>query len=723
MPRRELIVASGPLNQYLQQLRRVLHRPACRAMPDGDLLARFVEHRDEAAFEVLVWRYGPMVLSLGYRLLGNGHDAEDVLQATFLAFARKAGTIGRQEAVGGWLYRVAFRVALRARSRASKRRTEELNLQNLAVNDPDTANQALRLVLDEAIQELPEKERNVIILYYLQGKTSAEVAAELGCPLGTVTSRLSRARERLRRLAANRGVPLSAGLFATTLAQSGVLAEVPAAIVGPIVKGGVVYALGNLPHASLISAKVFTLAEGALRAMAITNLKVGAAMLVGGMALVAALATYPVIAGHEPDHAAKLQFVGQAPDVREAPRSQEEAPAGGMPGMPGLPGVQVQSVGHAPEVQEAPGSQEKAPDDAAPKSGEPLADDPRIIEVIKEAGGQMAFYEGAMSKCVMTVTFDEKKGSDERLNLVKELKRVRCVNMRGRGFTNAGVKLLMNVKTLRTVGFLNCAIDDMGLAELKACSSLERLYLNFLPASGDGLKELKGLPLKDLWVDCYPGTSSFNDHGMQQLKNFPTLRTVHILNAAISDVGMESLSGLLNLRDLMLASHKITDRGLVSLKPLAKGKLQHLQIDSTSVTDDGLDHLKGLTELRTLVLGQTQIDDNGLTRLSGMTHLADLGLYNSRVTDAGLAQLKSLSGTLRTLSLGGTKVTDAGLKEINAFRNLWGLYLDNTNITDAGLEHLKEMPSLERIHLTDTRVTDAGVAALRKALPKLHVER
>src|SRR6516225_5423985 len=105
-------MAHGELNLVLAHLRRLFLEPDS-GVGDGTLLERFVRQRDEAAFEVLVWRHGPMVLALARRLLGNSHDAEDVLQATFLTLVRKAGTIGKLDSVASWLYKVGSRNALR----------------------------------------------------------------------------------------------------------------------------------------------------------------------------------------------------------------------------------------------------------------------------------------------------------------------------------------------------------------------------------------------------------------------------------------------------------------------------------------------------------------------------------------------------------------------------------------------------------------------------------
>src|SRR4051794_14253032 len=92
-------------------LRRLFRSPAWAAghegVADAALLERFARDRDEAAFELLLRRHGPMVLAACRRLLGDEDDAEDAFQAAFLALARKAGSLARREAVAAWLYRVA----------------------------------------------------------------------------------------------------------------------------------------------------------------------------------------------------------------------------------------------------------------------------------------------------------------------------------------------------------------------------------------------------------------------------------------------------------------------------------------------------------------------------------------------------------------------------------------------------------------------------------------
>src|SRR5438874_152609 len=118
-------MANEALRTLLQHLRRVANVRGPDRPTDAELLERFAVARDQAAFEVLVWRHGPMVLNLCQRLLGQEHDAEDAFQATFLALVRKAGSIVKQEAVASWLYKVAYRVALEAHARSAKRAQRE----------------------------------------------------------------------------------------------------------------------------------------------------------------------------------------------------------------------------------------------------------------------------------------------------------------------------------------------------------------------------------------------------------------------------------------------------------------------------------------------------------------------------------------------------------------------------------------------------------------------
>ena len=215
-------MSRGQLSGVIRYLRKVAGAADPEAPSDGYLLERFVTRRDEAAYDALVRRHGPMVLGTCHRILNNVHDAEDAFQATFLVLARKAGAIANRESVASWLHRIAASTAPRAKAEAARRHAHEGPITDMpAAADAvaDLAWQELRPVLDEELNRLSKKYRGPVVLCYLQEKTYAQAAQILGLPEGTVSSRLARARDVLRKRLSRRGLALSSGLLATLLSQ------------------------------------------------------------------------------------------------------------------------------------------------------------------------------------------------------------------------------------------------------------------------------------------------------------------------------------------------------------------------------------------------------------------------------------------------------------------------------------------------------------------------
>src|SRR5438105_15930868 len=124
-------MARHPISKIINHFRHTLQPQDAAAGGDAQLLERFIELRDEAAFEALVRRHGPMVLGVCRRILHNLHSAEDAFQATFLVLARKALSIRRRDLVASWLYGVAFQTALRARESAARRNAREKQLAQM----------------------------------------------------------------------------------------------------------------------------------------------------------------------------------------------------------------------------------------------------------------------------------------------------------------------------------------------------------------------------------------------------------------------------------------------------------------------------------------------------------------------------------------------------------------------------------------------------------------
>jgi RNA polymerase sigma factor (sigma-70 family) len=200
------------LRHLLHSLRRTIGAPEQAEFGDAELVRRFVVARDASAFETLVRRHAAMVLAICRRVLGHGVDAEDAFQATFLVLLSKGRSISKHQAVASWLYRVAYRTALRARRAASRRRRHELRVphQPAAESAAEGLPADVRSILDREVARLPEKYRAAVVLCYLGGKTKEEAARLLACPPGTVSSRLARARRCLRNRLVREGVLLPA---------------------------------------------------------------------------------------------------------------------------------------------------------------------------------------------------------------------------------------------------------------------------------------------------------------------------------------------------------------------------------------------------------------------------------------------------------------------------------------------------------------------------------
>ena len=182
-----------PINHIVRWLR---HLHAESDLADGALLRRYASG-DDAAFASLVARHAGLVWGVCRRAVHDRQDAEDVCQAAFLTLARKARTLDGERSLANWLYTVTARLAFKAQARR-RRGPERLSDAEPVVHaDPLAAisGRELYQAFDEEMQRLPTKMREVLVLCCLQGRTRDEAAAELGCTVGAVKSRLERGRE------------------------------------------------------------------------------------------------------------------------------------------------------------------------------------------------------------------------------------------------------------------------------------------------------------------------------------------------------------------------------------------------------------------------------------------------------------------------------------------------------------------------------------------------
>ncbi|HMF29076.1 MAG TPA: sigma-70 family RNA polymerase sigma factor, partial [Candidatus Cybelea sp.] len=261
---------TASLQNVVGFVRRIAVHEAA-ALSDRELLDRFVERRDEFAFAELVRRHGPMVLAAGRRVLRHEHDAEDVFQAAFLVLARRASTIRQSETLSGWLYQVAYRLALRARDITNRRREQRLQPEATpcAKLPPDA------FALDDELARLPHEYRSVVVLCYLEGRTQDEAARLLETTADAVNSRLKRARELMRERYARIGI---AALFATVAASHALGRET----IGNTVRNSVAYAASGTCSASALA---ITLAKGAIPMFGSTTKMFAALALLAGLLL------------------------------------------------------------------------------------------------------------------------------------------------------------------------------------------------------------------------------------------------------------------------------------------------------------------------------------------------------------------------------------------------------------------------------------------------------
>jgi RNA polymerase sigma factor (sigma-70 family) len=326
----------------LYHVRRLAIASAACPAADADLLERFMRHRDETAFAVLVDRHGPMVLRLCRRVLGDADEAEDCFQATFLVLARKAGTIRRRDSLAAWLHGVAYRVARKARAAGAR----QVGLSPAAHETPAdphpdplgelSAREVLALV-EEEVRRLPQAYQMPVVLCCLEGRTREEAAALLGWTEGSVKGRLERGRALLHARLERRGLTLAAALAAVT-ASGATAAGVAPGVAAETARAAVAGA----------SARVAALADGALPGGGMARFVCAAILLlvVGVAAGASWLASKPVVPPSGP-----AQATQPAKGVEQV-RASDPLPPGAVARLGSLrfsPGDTVQAVAFSPD--------------------------------------------------------------------------------------------------------------------------------------------------------------------------------------------------------------------------------------------------------------------------------------------------------------------------------------------------------------------------------------
>jgi RNA polymerase sigma factor (sigma-70 family) len=302
-------MANNRMSEVLQHLRRTALLRDEAGLTDGQLLEDYLRRREDAALAALVRRHGPMVWGVCRRVLGNYHDAEDAFQATFLVLVRKAASIVPREMVANWLYGVAHQTARKARATTARRGARERQVTQMpepAATDPELWDDVQPL-LDQELSGLPDIYRVAIVLCNLEGKTRKEAARQLGVPEGTLAARLARGRVMLAKGLARHGLAVSGGTLAVVLAQNAASVGVPTSLVSSTIKAASLFAAGHAAASGVVSAKVAGLAEGVLKTMLLTKVKIVTALLlaVATLGIGAGWLTHEVLAEKPTNEAGK----------------------------------------------------------------------------------------------------------------------------------------------------------------------------------------------------------------------------------------------------------------------------------------------------------------------------------------------------------------------------------------------------------------------------------
>ena len=267
-------MAISRLKTALGHLDRLFTEGSFVGLADGQLLERFLSHRDEDAFAMLVERHAPMVLAVCRRSLKNPGEVDDAFQATFLILARRTGSVRGRDSIAGWLYGVARRVCLLANRAAARRRRHERRAAELRAVEAviDMAHDDSWPEIYDEIDRLPATYRLPVVLCVLEGRTRAEAAAQLGWTEGSVRGRLGRAKELLRSRLVRRGFEPAVALAA--LRNEPASAEiVPRALIERTTYSA------SLAAAGMVSPSTAALCREVLRTMLMTKLKLGAVAL------------------------------------------------------------------------------------------------------------------------------------------------------------------------------------------------------------------------------------------------------------------------------------------------------------------------------------------------------------------------------------------------------------------------------------------------------------
>ena len=350
-------------------------------------------------------------------------------------------------------------------------------------------------------------------------------------------------------------------------------------------------------------------------------------------------------------------------------------------------------------ADEARQSDAKTPDQSTESSAtapeKMTGDNPETVASIEATAAKV---EKDAEGFITQIDFRKQQIDPEALNKLPELTRLQSLLLNESNINDEGLKPVGQCTTLKNLDLRECSIGNKGMASIT------------------GLKNLKALRLSG-----QSGATTVDDEGMVSVGQLTGLKALLLDFLWVSGAGLAELKDLQGLEELYLASTLVGDEDLEQL--VLFPQLKKLRVSKLSqVSRPGIEQIAQLSHLEDLDLSEnSSLFDEDLAPISTMLPLRRLNLWRVAITDNGVSHLKDLTN-LTWLNLDNTQLTDSGLAYLQKMQNLTFLHLGSTSISDAGLPKLEPLKSLKDLKVTRTAVTEAGVEKLKKELPDTEIQ-
>ena len=321
-------------------------------------------------------------------------------------------------------------------------------------------------------------------------------------------------------------------------------------------------------------------------------------------------------------------------------------------------------------------------------------------EPLCEAAGDVTVPAGK----ALRLDWSKRAGQDLSFLSALALDNLVMLDLEGIEITDDQLRHVAHLTGLQELILSETNILGTGLKYLAKLDSLKKLWLSGTHVGDNELAYLSELPfLEGLGLRNTPTT----DAGMVHVGKIASLEVLY-LSAGVGDEGLAHLKGLKNLRSLSTGDRGVTDKGLACLAGLIN--LEYLGLEGAQVSDAGLVYLKNMSKLKKLRLYGTPVTEKGFVHLENLKNLEELNVLYG-VTETGLKALSKLP-SLKNITVDGDSLSEEGLVLLSKFKSLEHVYIDNTEKMDSIVKELVSLRGLKELTI-GTGLTDEGIVGLR----------